>query len=86
MTDRAVEFRSSRDPRLLEVRLTNQGAIVTGRVLGDDDKAPSDASVVMLPGDVRGGGHSLDCRRSHPSQTGRLPSDRCGPASTSLPL
>ena len=45
VTDRAVEFRSSSDPRLLEVSLTNQGAIVTGRVLGDDDKASSDASV-----------------------------------------
>ena len=32
--------------------LTNQGAIVTGRVLGDDDKASSDASVVLLPADV----------------------------------
>ena len=52
VTDRAVEFRSSSDPRLLEVSLTNQGAIVTGRVLGDDDKASSDASVVLLPADV----------------------------------
>jgi Carboxypeptidase regulatory-like domain len=52
VTDRAVEFSSSSDPRLLEVSLTNQGAIVTGRVLGDDDKASSDASVVLLPADV----------------------------------
>jgi Carboxypeptidase regulatory-like domain len=52
VTDRAVEFRSSSDPRLLEVTLTNQGAIVTGRVLGDDDKPSSEASVVLLPADL----------------------------------
>jgi protocatechuate 3,4-dioxygenase beta subunit len=52
VTDRAVEFSSSSDPRLLEVSLTDQGAIVTGRVLGDDDKASSDASVVLLPADA----------------------------------
>ena len=52
VTETPVEFKSSTDPRLLEVTLTNQGAIITGRVLSDDGKAPSDASVVMLPGDV----------------------------------
>ena len=52
VTDTAVEFKSSTDPRLLEVTLTNQGAIVTGRVLGDDGKESPDAYVVMLPGDV----------------------------------
>jgi Carboxypeptidase regulatory-like domain len=52
VTDTAVEFKSSADPRLLEVTLTNQGAIVTGRVLGDDGKASPEAQVVMLPGDV----------------------------------
>jgi protocatechuate 3,4-dioxygenase beta subunit len=52
VTDTAVEFKSSSDPRLLEVTLTNQGAIVTGRVLGDDGKESPDAYVVMLPGDV----------------------------------
>jgi protocatechuate 3,4-dioxygenase beta subunit len=52
VTDTAVEFKSSTDPRLLEVTLTNQGAIVTGRVLGDDSKESPDAYVVMLPGDV----------------------------------
>jgi len=52
VTDKAVEFKSSSDPRLLEVTLTNQGAIVTGRVLGDDDKPSSEASVVLLPADL----------------------------------
>lgn len=52
VTDRAVEFKSSGDPRLLEVTLTNQGAMVTGRVLGDDDKESSDASIVLLPADL----------------------------------
>jgi protocatechuate 3,4-dioxygenase beta subunit len=52
VTDRAVEFRSSSDPRLLEVTLTNRGAIVTGQVLGEDGKASSDAPVVLLPADV----------------------------------
>ena len=52
VTDTAVDFKSSTDPRLLEVTLTNQGAIVTGRVLGDDGKESPDAYVVMLPGDV----------------------------------
>jgi protocatechuate 3,4-dioxygenase beta subunit len=52
VTDTAVEFKSSTDPTLLEVTLTNQGAIVTGRVLGDDGKESSDAYVVMLPGNV----------------------------------
>jgi len=52
VTDTAVEFKSSSDSRLLEVTLTNQGAIVTGRVLGDDGKASPDAYVVMLPADV----------------------------------
>jgi protocatechuate 3,4-dioxygenase beta subunit len=52
VTDTAVEFKSSSDPKLLEVTLTNQGAIVTGRVLGDDGKESSDAYVVMLPADV----------------------------------
>jgi Carboxypeptidase regulatory-like domain len=52
VTDTAVEFRSSSDPRLLEVSMTNHGAIVTGRVLGDNGKESSDASVVLLPADV----------------------------------
>ena len=52
VTDTAVEFQSSTDPRLLEVTLTNQGAMITGRVLGDDGKDSPDAYVVMLPGDV----------------------------------
>jgi hypothetical protein len=52
VTDRPVEFKSSDDPRLLEVALTTQGAIVTGRVLGDDGKATSEAFVVLLPADV----------------------------------
>ena len=52
VTDTAVEFTSSSDPRLLEVSMTNQGAIVTGRVLGDDGKESPDASVVLLPADV----------------------------------
>ena len=52
VTDTAVEFRSSSDPRLLEVTMTNRGAIVTGRVLGDNGKESSDASVVLLPADV----------------------------------
>ncbi len=52
VTDTAVEFTSSSDPRLLEVTLTNQGPIVTGRVLGDDGKESPEAYVVMLPGDV----------------------------------
>jgi protocatechuate 3,4-dioxygenase beta subunit len=52
VTDTAVEFKSSSDSRLLEVTLTNQGAIVTGRVLGDDGKESPDAYVVMLPADV----------------------------------
>ena len=34
VTDTAIEFKSSSDPSLLEITLTNQGAIVTGRVLG----------------------------------------------------
>jgi protocatechuate 3,4-dioxygenase beta subunit len=52
VTDRGIEFRSSSDPRLLEVTLTNQTAIVTGRVLGDDGRESSDAFVVLLPADV----------------------------------
>ena len=52
VTDTAVEFKSSTDPSLLEVTLTNQGAIVTGRVLGDDGKETPDAYIVMLPGEV----------------------------------
>jgi hypothetical protein len=52
VTDTAVEFKSSTDARLLEVTLTNQGEIVTGRVLGDDGKESPDAHVVLLPGDV----------------------------------
>ena len=32
--------------------MTNHGAIVTGRVLGDNGKASPDASVVLLPADV----------------------------------
>ena len=51
-TETAVEFKSSSDPRLLEVTLTSQGAIVTGRVLGDDGKESPDAYVVMMPADV----------------------------------
>ena len=76
VTDRAVEFRSSSDPRLLEVSLTNQGAIVTGRVLGDDDKVSSDVSVVSCLQMCRGGGRSLDCRRS--DQVGRDVHHRTG--------
>jgi hypothetical protein len=52
VTDTAVEFKSSTDPTLLEVTLTNQGAIVTGRVLGDGGKETPDAYIVMLPGEV----------------------------------
>ena len=52
VTDGAIEFRSSSDPRLLEVTLTNQTAIVTGRVLADDGRDSSDAFVVLLPADV----------------------------------
>jgi protocatechuate 3,4-dioxygenase beta subunit len=52
VTETAVEFASSSDPRLLEVTLTNHGAIVTGRVLDDDGKESPDAYVVMLPADV----------------------------------
>ena len=52
VTDRAIEFRSSSDPRLLEVTLTNQTAFVTGRVLGADGTESSDAFVVLLPADV----------------------------------
>ena len=52
VTDTAVEFKSSTDPKLLEVTLTNQGAIVTGRVLGDGGKETPDAYIVMLPGEV----------------------------------
>jgi hypothetical protein len=52
VTDSAVEFKSSSDPSLLEVTLTNHGAIVTGRVVGDDGKGSSEAYVVMLPADV----------------------------------
>ena len=52
VTDTAIEFKSSSDPSLLEITLTNQGAIVTGRVLGDDGKESLDASVVLLPADV----------------------------------
>ena len=52
VTETAVEFKSSSDPRLLEVTLTSQGAIVTGRVLGDDGKESPDAYVVMVPADV----------------------------------
>ena len=52
VTDTAVEFQSSTDPRLLEVTLTNQGAVITGRVLGDDGKDSPDAYVVLLPADV----------------------------------
>ena len=52
VTDTAVEFKSSSDPKLLEVTLTTHGAIVSGRVLGDDGKESSDAFVVMLPTDL----------------------------------
>jgi protocatechuate 3,4-dioxygenase beta subunit len=52
VTDAAVEFKSSTDSRLLEVTLTNQGAFVTGRVLGDDGKPSPDAYVFMLPADL----------------------------------
>ena len=52
VTDTAVEFKSSSDPRLLEITLTSQGAIVTGRVLGDDGKESPDGYVVLLPADV----------------------------------
>ena len=52
VTDTAVEFRSSSDPRLLEVSMTNHGAFVTGRVLGDNGKESPNASVVLLPADV----------------------------------
>ncbi len=52
VTDTAIEFKSSSDPSLLEVTLTNQGAFVTGRVLGDDGKESTEASVVLLPADV----------------------------------
>jgi protocatechuate 3,4-dioxygenase beta subunit len=52
VTDTAVEFKSSTDPRLLEVTLTNQGAMVTGRVLGNDGTPSPDAYVVLLPADV----------------------------------
>jgi protocatechuate 3,4-dioxygenase beta subunit len=52
VTDAAVEFKSGTDPRLLEVTLTNQVAIVTGRVLGDDGKPSPDAYVLMLPTDL----------------------------------
>jgi hypothetical protein len=52
VTDTAIEFKSGSNPRSLEVTLTNQGAIVTGRVLNDDGTESPDASVVVLPGDV----------------------------------
>jgi hypothetical protein len=52
VTDTGIEFKSSSDPRLLEVTLTNHGAIVTGRVVGDDGKESSEAYVVMLPADA----------------------------------
>ncbi len=52
VTDTGIEFKSSSDPRLLEVTLTNQGAIVSGRVLGDDGKPSPDAYVVLLPAEV----------------------------------
>jgi len=52
VTDTAIEFKSSTDPRLLEITLTNQGAFVTGRVLSDDGTEPTDVSVVLLPADV----------------------------------
>ena len=52
VTETGVEFTTSSDPKLLEVTLTNQGAIVTGRVLDDDGKESPDAYVVMLPADV----------------------------------
>ena len=52
VTETAVEFKSSSDPRLLEVTLTNQGAVVTGRVLDDNGKESPDALVVLLPAEV----------------------------------
>jgi hypothetical protein len=52
VTDTGVEFKSSNDPRLLEVTLTNRGAIVTGRVLDDDSTPAPNAFVVLLPADV----------------------------------
>ena len=52
VTDTAIEFKSSTDPRLLEITLTNQGAFVTGRVLSEDGSELADLSVLLLPADV----------------------------------
>ena len=52
MTDVGVEFTTSSDPRNLEIVLTKQAALVSGRVLDDAGEAPEEAFVVLLAGDA----------------------------------
>ena len=51
VTDVAVEFKTNSDPRTLEIVLTRQSALVSGRVLDAAGKATQEAVVVLLAAD-----------------------------------
>jgi hypothetical protein len=51
VTDVAVEFKTNSDPRTLEIVLTRQSALVSGRVLDDAGKAMQEGVVALLAGD-----------------------------------
>jgi protocatechuate 3,4-dioxygenase beta subunit len=51
VSDMPVEFKSSSDPRLLEIVLTNRGAVVSGRMLDDSGKPVADCRIFLLSAD-----------------------------------
>ena len=52
VTDMPVEFKTSTDPRALEIVLTRRVALVSGRVLDDDGKPAEEGVVVLVPADA----------------------------------
>jgi hypothetical protein len=52
VTDLPVEFKTSTDPRALEVVLTRRVALVSGRALDDEGKPIEEGFVVLLPADA----------------------------------
>jgi hypothetical protein len=51
VTDTPVEFKSSADPRLFEIVLSNRGAVLTGRVLDDKGTPVPGVPVLLMSAD-----------------------------------
>lgn len=51
VTDTAVEFKSSSDPRLFEIIVSNRGAILSGRVLDDNGNLVPSAPILLVSAD-----------------------------------